>query len=387
MFPPGFLWGAATSAYQVEGGNKNDWSRWPKGDAGKAAGHYERFKEDFDLAKSLSHNAHRFSIEWSRIEPEEGKFNESELNHYREVILALKENGLEPFVTLWHFTLPVWFVEKGGWLNRNSAVYFERYVAKVVETYRHLGVKFWITLNEPDYIYAFEAYSRGRFPPQQKSFLKTIRVLKNLIKTHKKAYKIIHQHDPNSQVGFANNVIYFEAYGGKFMNRILKFLANRYWNFWFFRKTMPCHDFIGCNYYYHNRIKFNWLHPAKSFNRNDNCDVSDIGFEIYPEGIYHVLKNLKKYNLPIYILENGIADAKDEKREKFIKDHLYWIYKAIQKGVDVRGYFYWSLIDNFEWDKGFGPRFGLVEIDYKTMERKIRPSALEYRKIIENRSV
>ena len=387
MFPPDFLWGAATSAYQVEGGNNSDWTKWHKGDAGRACDHYNRFREDFSIAKSLGHNAHRFSIEWSRIEPEEGKFNESELNHYREVILALKENGLEPFITLWHFTLPVWFAKKGGWLNKDSVRCFERYVAKVVQTYRHLGVKFWITLNEPDDIYAFEAYSRGRFPPQQKSFLKTIRVLKNLIKTHKRAYKIIHQYDPNSQVGFANNVIYFEAYGGKFMNRILKFLANRYWNFWFFRKTMPYHDFIGCNYYYHNRIKFNWLHPTKFFNRNDNCEVSDIGFEIYPEGIYHVLKNLKNYNLPVYILENGIADAKDEKREKFIKDHLYWIYKAIQKGVDVRGYFYWSLLDNFEWDKGFWPRFGLVKVDYKTFKRSVKPSALEYKKIIESNSL
>jgi len=141
------------------------------------------------------------------------------------------------------------------------------------------------------------------------------------------------------------------------------------------------HDFFAAQYYFHNRIKF----PA--IIKNENKDITDLGWEIYPEGIYHILKDLKKYNLPIYITENGLADAKDEKRKKFIKDHLFWMNKAIKDGINVRGYFYWSLLDNFEWDKGFWPRFGLVEIDYKNLERKPRKSFYVYKKIIENNGI
>lgn len=376
-FPKDFYWGAATSAYQVEGGINNcDWAEvYP---AGIACDHYNRFEEDFDIAKSLGHNAHRFSIEWSRIEPEEGKFNEAEIEHYQKVIDALRQRGIEPFVTLWHWTNPIWFSEKGGWLNKDAPKYFERYVKKIVSGFGD-DVKFWITLNEPDDVYAFRAYFRGMYPPQEKNFLKIWRVSKNLIEAHNKAYKIIHEHNNDSMVGFANNTIYFESRG--LIAGIVKFFASKYWNFWFLDKVSDCSDFIGCSYYHHNILK------GFKIKQNENKDTTDVVWEIYPEGIYHILKDLKKYKKPIYITENGLADAKDEKRAKFIKDHLFWTHKAIQEGVDVRGYFYWSLLDNFEWDKGFWPRFGLVEVDYKTMARKVRPSALEYKKIIESNSL
>jgi beta-glucosidase len=278
-------------------------------------------------------------------------------------------------VTLWHWTIPVWFQQKGGWLNKDAPKYFERYVYRLMRSLE--SIHYWITLNEPDDIYAFYAYCVGKYPPQEKSFIKTWRVLKNLILAHKKAYKIIHQNNSEAMVGFANNTIYFESRGA--VAKIIKIFADAYWNFYFLRKTLAYNDFIGCNYYHHNVLK------GLKVNQNENRDVSDVGWEIMPKGIYHVLKKLKKYNKPIYITENGLADARDEKRAKFIKDHLRWVHKAIQEGVDVRGYFHWSLLDNFEWDKGFWPRFGLVEIDYKTMERKIRNSALEYKKIcVEN---
>ncbi len=407
-FPKGFYWGVATSSHQVEGDNHNDWTEWEKKNAdrlakeaknkwqkwqqekfpemfdpqnyisGRACDHYNKFEEDFDIAKQLGHNAHRFSIEWSRVEPEEGKFNGKEIEHYREVVKALRERGIEPFVTLWHWTLPLWISERGGWANKDTVEHFLKYVFKI--THALNDVKFWITLNEPDDIYAFDAYFVGRFPPQKKSLIKTIRVLNNLIKAHKKSYKIIHQNNSSAIVGFANNVINFEAYKNRFLNKIMKIFADYFWNFWFFKKTFGYHDFIGCSYYHHNRINF-------GYKKNENKNISDIGWEICSEGIYHVLKDLKKYNLPIYITENGIADVKDEKRADFIKEHLRWIHKAISEGTDVRGYIHWSLLDNFEWDKGFGPRFGLVEMDYQTMERKIRPSALEYKKIIENNGI
>jgi beta-glucosidase len=168
---------------------------------------------------------------------------------------------------------------------------------------------------------------------------------------------------------------WFEAAGG-FVNDMLVRFADRIRNFYFLDGIRDATDFIGFNYYFHNRV--DW-----GFNKNRNESVSDMGWEIYPEGIYHVLKKLKKYNLPIYITENGLADARDAQRTKFITDHLAWVRRAIDEDVDVRGYFHWSLLDNFEWDKGFWPRFGLIEIDYKSLERKIRPSAFAYKEIIQ----
>ncbi|MBI4692375.1 MAG: glycoside hydrolase family 1 protein [Candidatus Terrybacteria bacterium] len=365
-FPKNFYWGAATSAYQVEGGIDNcDWAKvYP---AGAACDHYNRYEEDFDIAKSLGHNAHRFSIEWSRIEPEEGRFNEKEIEHYKNVIMALKQRGVEPFVTIWHWPVPLWLRDKGGWENKKTIEYFFHYVDKIMLSLKSIQVKFWITLNEPE-IYASNSYLKGVWPPQKKNFLSYIKVLRNLIKAHCEAYKIIKKINPGAQVGIAKNNIYFEGW--------LALFIDWWWNFYFLNQIRNFQDFIGLNYYFHNRIK------GFKFNQNENRETSDMGWEIYPKGIYHVLKDLKKYNKPIYITENGLADAKDEKREKFIKEHLQWAHKAIQEGVDLRGYFYWSLLDNFEWDKGFWPRFGLVEIDYQTLERKIRPSALEYKKII-----
>jgi len=387
-FPAGFLWGASTSAHQVEGGNVNDWSEWEKENAerlvkkargywqqwqqekfpeilnpenyisGRACDHYHLFEEDFDLAKSLSHNAHRFSIEWSRIEPEEGKFNRKEIEHYRQVLLALKERGLEPFVCLYHWTLPIWFSQKGGWLNPKAPYYFDRFV-KIVSQNLFGQVNFWITLNEP-MVYAGDAYLRGKFPPQKKSIFKYFKALNNLAKAHQLVYRSLHLVDLGCQVGITKNNWHFKNIP------LVKYLRNDS----FLNKIKDQQDFIGLNYYKH-----------RQFPKKKNLPISDMGWEIYPEGIYYVLKDLKKYKKPIYITENGLADAQDKKRAEFIKDHLYWIHKAIKEDVDVRGYFHWSLLDNFEWDKGFWPRFGLIEVDYQTLKRILRPSAYQYAKI------
>jgi len=402
QFPKGFLWGASTSAHQVEGGQFNDWTVWEKESSkskvqkakledwsgyilenypnplqnnnyisGQACDHYNCYKEDFDIAKSLNHNAHRFSIEWSRIEPEQGKFNQKEIEHYREVLLSLKERGLEPFVTLYHWTLPIWLAEKGGWLNQKTPYYFDRYV-KIISENLFNEVDFWITINEP-LVYASASFLKGIWPPaspsqgrpQNRSILKYFKVLNNLAKAHQLSYKSLHLIDLDCQVGIAKNNIHFKNV----------FLANYFWNKYFLNKIKKEQDFIGLNYYFHHR-----------FFKEKKLLVSDLGWDFYPQGIYYLLKDLKKYKKPIYITENGLADIKDTKRIRFIKDHLKYIYQAIKKGVNVRGYFYWSLLDNFEWDKGFWPRFGLIEIDYKTMKRKVRPSAYEYAKICkENR--
>lgn len=420
-FPPNFLWGAATAAHQVEGGNYNDWSEWEKENAQKLANtakerlmaqtkylgtilgwnkiktqaknpqnylsgltcdHYHKFKEDFDLAKKLNHNAHRFSVEWSRVEPQKGKFNENEIEHYREVIQALRERQMEPFVTLWHFTLPVWVAHQGGWENPKTIADFTNFVEKIVTVFKN-EVKFWITLNEP-MVYAGGAFFEGMMPPQKRNILSYLRVLGNLEKAHRATYQAIKKTDPQVQIGIAKNNVYFEAYQNRFFNRFLKKLADGWWNYYFLDRISTAGngsrkllDFIGLNYYFHNRINF-------GFNKNENQIISDLGWELYPKGIYHALINLHhRYHLPVYITENGLADARDEKRAWFIRETLKNVQRAISKGVDVRGYFHWSLMDNFEWDKGFWPRFGLIKIDYATQSRQIRQSAWRYAKIIQ----
>lgn len=410
-FPKGFYWGASTSAHQVEGNNHNSWSRWEKKNAerlaseakagtdvwkkwesrdgdmfpemfesanyisGKASDHYNQYEKDFDIAKSLGHNAHRFSIEWSRIEPEEGKFDEKEIEHYRSVLIALKERGIEPFVTLWHWPVPTWLDKKGGWENKNIDRYFEKYTQKIVDT---LGDKitFWITLNEPE-VFTTLSYLKGVWPPQKKSYFSYRRVIRNLVKAHKLAYLVIKKRNTKAQICVAKHNVYFEAYKGRIFNKILKTIGVWWWNDWFLKQIKGYQDIITLNHYHHNRINY-------GFNKNKNEKVSDMGWELYPESLAKMALELKKYNLPIYVTEHGLADADDSKRAWFITESLKHLHGAISEGADVRGYLHWSLLDNFEWDKGFWPRFGLVEINYETKERKVRPSAHIYRETCES---
>jgi len=384
-FPLGFLWGTATSAYQVEGGiENNDWVAFRRKNGGRSAGlacdHYHRFQKDFDLMKKLNQNACRFSIEWSRIEPEEGKFDQKEIEHYLEVLQSLKLRGIKTIVTLHHFTTPLWLARIGGFANKKVIFYFSRFAQKVFNEYRNL-VDFWIPINEP-LNYSVIGFLEGRWIPKKKNPILFFRVLKNQITVHRKIYQNFHSEKTDVQVGIAKDNIYFESANPKSpFDRFSVFLARYFWNECFLNRIQNHLDFIGLNYYFHNRIKFPF------FKRNENKKVSDVGWEIYPEGIYFVLKELQRYKLPIYITENGLADAKDRVRSNFIKDHLYWIHKAIKKGVDVRGYFYWSFMDNFEWEKDFDPKFGLIEIDFKTFKRKPRPSALYYAKICKENAI
>jgi beta-glucosidase len=406
-FPYGFLWGAATSAHQVEGGTKNDWSEWEKNNAkrlaeeaknkwqdwqqkkfpemfesenyisGRACDHYNRYEEDFDIAKSLGHNAHRFSIEWSKIEPEEGKFDEREIEHYRKVIRAIKDRGMEPFMTLWHWTLPLWLEKKGGCGNKKFPQYFSKY-AKYVSGKLGKEVKFWITLNEPTSVIA-SSYITGVWPPQKRNFWTAWKLYEIFARAHTEAYKRIHEADRDAQVGFANILQSFEPYRKRnYLDEIMVKIGKYVTNQRMLSLTRGHNDFLTVQYYFHNRFKF----PRKI--REGKLPVTDMNWEIFPRGIYRIIDKLKEYNLPIYITENGLADASDSQREKFIKDHLVEIHKAIENGADVRGYFYWSLLDNFEWDKGFWPRFGLIGINYETMERKVRKSALVYAEICKN---
>jgi len=359
-FPKGFLWGAATSAYQVEGGNRNsDWESW-KVKAGRACDHYRRFEEDFDLLKPLNLNAYRLSVEWARIEPEKGKFDAGEVEHYREVLKALKRRGIKPLVTLHHFTNPLWIAGQGGWESPSTISYFESYVRYVVTQLADL-CDFWVTVNEP-WVYLSEGYLYRRWPPEKLSPAAACRVGGNMLRAHRAVYRLIHEIQPRAMVGIAYSLGYIRP------PIPLKANLAAWWERSFIRWA-GAQDFIGVNYY-------RSITPFGS-----SLPKTDIGWEIYPEGLYRVLVELKGCRLPIYITENGLADAKDEKRADYIRGHLDSVWRAIQSGVDVRGYFYWSLLDNFEWASGFGPRFGLVEIDYGTMERRIRPSAKAYAEI------
>lgn len=379
-FPKNFLWGSSVSSYQVSGGIENcDWSE--KFPAGQACDYYNKYEKYFDLAKELNQNVHRFSLSWSKIQPEEGKFNRQAIIHYRKMLLALRKRGIKPIVTIWHWTLPLWMSEKGGWENSKFPEYFEQYTRFVVEELDDL-VDFWLTTNEP-MIYTSLAYVLGKFPPQKNNPLAVPKVFYNFLKTHKKAYKAIHDINENAKVGVAQNLSFVDAYNkNSILNKVIASAFNFFRNRLFLKLTKNYQDFLGINYYFHDRVKIVYSFPFLKI-ENEDKKVSDLGWEIYPEGIYYVLKDLQKYNLPIYITENGLADAEDKNRAEFIKEHLKYIHKAIEKGVDVRGYMHWSLLDNFEWADGFKPRFGLIEMDYKDMSTKIRKSAREYARICE----
>lgn len=389
-FPPGFLWGAATSAHQVEGNNVNsDWWEWESLPghikSGLACDQYNRYKADFDLAKQLNHNAHRLSVEWARIEPREGEFDEAEIEHYVKVLKYLKRLKMTVMLTLWHFTLPKWVADKGGWENGNTPGYFERFVKKIVP-YVADYVDLWVTLNEPG-VYIYEVYVERVWPPAKKSRLGQIKTFFNLVSAHKRVYTYLHHLFPAGKpVGIANNILSFEVSHKHSPAQQLAVIINDFISnhlFYFFTRRM--HDFLGVNYYFHIRFKNNlWM--KQKIDLKQLHDVSDLGWEIYPGGIFEILTDLAD-DIPIYITECGIASTNDDRRNRFLISYLQEIARAIKGGANVRGFFYWSLIDNFEWHRGFDPRFGLIEVVYNNFARRIRPSALVYTDIIQQNGI
>ncbi|MDD5566293.1 MAG: glycoside hydrolase family 1 protein [Candidatus Omnitrophica bacterium] len=393
-FPKEFFWGSATSAYQVEGDNCNcDWWEWEKKGllpyhSGQACRHYQLYTQDFDLAKQLNHNAHRFSVEWSRIQPQQDAFNPQEIQHYRDVAIALKSRGLEPVVTLHHFTNPLWFMKAGGWLNRSSPSYFLDFTRKVVEALCD-QVNLWVTINEP-MVYVYHAYLLGAWPPQQKSFIATRKAIENLMRAHLQAYDCIHRiyeekKLPPPRVSIAKNMQAFVACQPAFKNSFAAKIRNRIFNFEFIEKLMAkkALDFIGVNYYTRSLVEVKGWGLRHLFldvctDNHSQLKRNSLGWDIYPAGLYEVLLSLKKYGKPVFLLENGICTDDDALRGAYIHEHLKCVLQAIQGGVDVNGYLYWSLLDNFEWDKGFAPRFGLIEVDYQTFSRKVRESARQF---------
>ncbi len=388
-FPQGFFWGAATSSHQVEGGNTNDWTEWEGlgrvkngSQSGLAADHFHRFRDDFSLAKKLGHNAHRLSIEWSRIEPTIGVFDSVAIAHYREVFQTLRQQGLEPFVTLHHFTNPIWFAKLGGWEKRKNIDHFLRFVERMAKEFSS-EVRYWITINEPT-VYTSLGYLDGRWPPQRKSYRRAWVAIRNLLHAHRGAYAILHRYRADAYVGSANNLVDYQAHRRWHLgDQIMKFFATFWHNTWWLSRTKNSQDFLGLNYYFYHALRFRLAWPAQLFapEANPSRPQSDLGWEINPTAFGRVLRWLSRYHKPIIITENGIADATDRLRPSFIIEHIREIQSAIRDGVDIRGYLHWSLLDNFEWADGFGPRFGLIKVDYVTQQRTPRPSAFVYEKI------
>jgi len=399
-FPPNFLWGTATSAHQVEGNNiNNDWHLFEQEGyaddhqvAGSGPDHYHHYEEDFKITKDLHNNAFRLSIEWSRVEPEDNHWDKKEIEHYQKVLKEARKQGLKTFVTLHHFTNPIWFMHEDGWLNPHAPEIFQSYVMMIVKELGTL-VDFWMTINEP-MVFATQGYIAGVWPPREKNVIKARKVIKNMAKAHILAYRSIHnvldKDDYQAQVGFANNVSSFQIYHKHSLKDIIFVqTVDRIWNHWFMRLTKGCHDFLGLNYYFHYRVAKARFSHWQFFTdiRKERREASDVGWEIYPPGIFDVVMDLANYKIPIYITENGIAVDKDNKRARFIVSYVKELYHAMQAGAPVKGYFYWSLLDNWEWEKGYNADFGIVDVDMKTKKRTIRESGKVYSQIAEHNGI
>jgi len=406
-FPKRFLWGAATAAHQVEGNNHNQWTVWELENAktkaaqadyhvhdfpnwenmkaqakdpsnyvsDKLGDHYNRYEEDFDLLKKMHMNAYRFSIEWSRVEPKEGAWNIEAITHYKEYIAALKKRDIEPIVTLFHFTLPTWFTDMGGFEYRANVKYFVRFAEKVMS---ELGahVRFVVIINEPE-VYAGESYHHQEWPPNLSKPWKWWRVNQNQAYAFKKASKAIHNLNRRFKVGIAKNSVYFYSGDSAWLSHKSAAFMQFFQDDYFIRKYARHSDFLGVNYYQSQRV-FGY----RTHNPEDK-ESSDVNWTLTPGDIEFALERLhKKYNLPLLVTENGLADAEDQHRKWWIKETIIGMQKAMGRGVNLIGYLHWSLMDNFEWAYGKWPRFGLVALDYKTGKRTLRASAVWFGGVI-----
>lgn len=385
-FPEGFWWGAATAAHQVEGDNvHSDWWRAEQSGSvcfpsGRAAEQYTRYESDFDLAVELGHNAHRISVEWSRIEPERGSVDAEQVEHYVRVLAALKARGLMTFVTLHHFTNPAWFADLGGWESREAPVLFERYVRAIAPALAEY-VDVWLTINEPTTV-PQQGYIEGAWPPHKRFAARAaLRVIDAQADAHVRAYRAIHELVPGATVGYTVALVNWRPNNPRSLWQ--RFLAGRLsaiTNYRFGDRVAGAHDLIGVQYYF--TLPVGWL--PKGPGSAAGAEKTDLGWDIVPEGLGDVTTAAwRRYRRPIVVTENGLADAADSRREAFIREHLRSLRAAMDEGADVRGYLHWSLIDNFEWAFGYAPRFGLVAIDYETQKRTVRPSAWAYKRIIE----
>ena len=402
-FPEGFLWGTASAAHQVEGDNRNnDWWEWEQtpghihgGDSSLVAcDHYRRYREDFRLLRELHNNAHRLSVEWSRVEPRPGEFDARQVRHYRDVLAALRENGLEPMVTLHHFTSPTWFTRGGGWTASEAPRVFDRFVRHVVTELGEL-VDLWCTINEPN-IYAFEGWLAGEFPPGRRGDLAGwYRVLSNLSAGHELAYETLHEVQPQARVGLSYHDFPLLPATPHRRDRLAAWLGNAGTRMW------PSHgrprpivdaacDWIGVAQYHGQLASFDVTRPLEQFVRRENVPgrlVTEMGWSADPEWMHDLLVRVGGAGKPIYITESGISTSDDRVRERYLVEVLRAVGRAIAEGADVRGYFHWTNLDNFEWARGYSQKFGLIGVDRATLEREVKPSGRLYARIAQANAV
>ncbi|TXT56819.1 MAG: hypothetical protein BAJATHORv1_20416 [Candidatus Thorarchaeota archaeon] len=415
-FPAGFLWGSAAAAHQTEGGNHNNWSEWEKipgkikdgTNADIACDHYNRYEEDFDLAQELGHQVHRFSVEWSRIEPSPGKWDEQEIEHYRRVIKALIKRDIQPMITLHHFTNPVWFSEKGSWLNPDAADLFAPFCRRIADEFSDYGI-IWNTINEPMVVVTI-GYLWGDFPPGLHDFGSAIKAAKHLLMAHGQAASQIRDvyeskglEQPKIAPVLSTSYIMPENPNNSNDIELAEYIDNLYNHLWIksaisgrilepmgegdiYPTLENSVDFIGVNYYSRMVVSSERDFMAGELGPKDPCRVRCQGleWEFYPDGYYHqIMDYWKKYRKHIFLTENGIGTSDDRIRQRYIMSHLQKVHQAIQDGAKVDGYLVWSLTDNFEWAQGFSSHFGIIECDFETMKRTPRESAFMLREIIQ----
>ena len=419
-FPPDFVWGTATAAFQVEGDMPPcNWTWWEEQvdkrgrpriheghKSGRAVEHFSRFGDDLErMRDELGAESYRFSVAWSRIEPEEGRFDQAALDHYARVIDACLENDVAPMVTLHHFSHPLWFHDKGSFEERANLDLFVRFSEKVFGAYGD-RVPRWCTHNEPG-PFAVMGWGLGAFPPGVRSPRRMVRVLANLMHSHSRVTRAIKAmpHGDEVEIGLVKNIFQFDpwrrwnpihwalarALEDAYNDSILGYLKTGT-----FRVRVPGAryveriddgpapgDFVGLNYYSHLlTTPFTRFEPPfETFARPGDVPV-DMPYCVYPEGFWRALKQLGEVGKPIYVTESGLPDDRDDRRADWIRRYAYAMHRAMQDGVDVRGFHYWSLLDNFEWAEGWVPRFGLYEVDYETMERTLRDGAKPFVKLV-----
>ncbi|MDR5683667.1 MAG: glycoside hydrolase family 1 protein [Armatimonadota bacterium] len=411
QFPSDFRWGTATSSHQVEGDNtNNDWwafeqqpGRIRNADrSGRACDWWRNAEADFDRMAALNQNAHRLSLEWSRLEPREGYFDDAAAGRYRQMLSGLRARGIEPMVTLNHFTLPLWVARSGGWENTRITEWFVRYARHCAEWFGDL-VELWVPINEPNVVLVL-GYLQGVFPPAVRNPLRARRALHNLLRSHAAAYRAIHAVRRGARVGTAHNIRLFDpAHKRATTDAWAAGLQSQFFNWvwldvlhrgegrsilWSGRMPECANtvDFHGVNYYTRERVRFVPWRIHYAFGRNfytPGAQMSDYGYgEVYPVGLYRALSEVwRRYARPVFVTENGIPDEDDDMRPRFLLDHLSAVHRAIADGVPVQGYYHWSLLDNFEWAEGWRMKFGLIAMDPVTQERRERPSARLYAEI------
>jgi len=382
-FPKGFLFGSATSAHQIEGHLNNDWARWEKqpdkvsdgSTSAISADSWNKWRDDIKLLKESGQNAYRFSIEWSRIEPKEGNFDQAAINHYHRLIDELVKNKITPMVTLFHFTCPLWIDDIGGWTNRKTARYFARFAGLMAKEYGD-KVELWSVLNEPT-VYINAGYFAGNwFPGKKRQYIPAVKAFFNLVSAHKQAYASMKRANSMVKVGIAHNMSAYLPVRDNWCDRALMKFTKWFANEYFLNRIRYQLDFIGINHYLTHHIEC-----KKPIKFDEIGEEQEYWWPVRPYGIREVVREAGKYHLPIYITENGLGDhgEADKLRGQYLEDIFEQLALSLKDGTDLRGYFHWSLIDNFEWGSGYSMKFGLFDIN-----RKAKGSARVYKEIIES---